>query len=138
MKSLSETQQRISSLLLVQSVNTRSLTGTQESKETSLLEVREGAVPNVIAVGDPTSGSGILLPTLNGCVHLLRIFLSSPCPNFNLNLKFILLASTGSHPLTFLHLHFNCICFVLQVVAWLPSSVLLSGRECLSGRAVCG
>lgn len=65
-KSLSETQQRISSLLLVQSVNTCSLTGTQESKETSLLEVREGAVPNVIAVGDPTSGSGILLPTLNG------------------------------------------------------------------------
>lgn len=62
-KNLSGIQQRISSLLLVQSC---SLADTQESKGESLLEVPEGAVPSVIAAGDPTSGSGVLLPTLNG------------------------------------------------------------------------
>ena len=47
-----------------------SLTGAQESEGESFLEVPESAVPNIIAAGDPTSGSGILLPTLNGCVFL--------------------------------------------------------------------
>lgn len=57
-KNLSGIQQRISSLL-VQDVKSCSLTGTQESNG-------ENATTNVIEAGNSTSGSGILLPTLNG------------------------------------------------------------------------
>jgi hypothetical protein len=105
-KNLSGIQQRISSFLLVQSC---SLADTQESKGESLLEVPEGAVPSVIAAGDPTSGSGVLLPTLNGCVLVSEnLFQSSPFLHSNLNLKFMVLSYTASHPLKFLHLDFFC------------------------------
>ncbi|KAG0560163.1 hypothetical protein KC19_10G158600 [Ceratodon purpureus] len=63
-KNLSEIQRQISSLLSVQSM--KSCSGSQASNGESLSEVTEGAVPNVLAAGDPTNGSGILLPTLNG------------------------------------------------------------------------
>lgn len=60
MKNLSEIQQRISSLL-VENVKSCSLTGAEQSNG-------ENATTDVLAAGNPTSGSGILLPTLNGYV----------------------------------------------------------------------
>lgn len=67
-KSLSEIQQRISSLL-VQNVNSQESNG-------------ENATTNIIAAGNPTSGSGVLLPTLNGYVGIFPTH--QLCLQFNL------------------------------------------------------
>lgn len=73
MKNLSGVRQRLSSLLMAQETEPCFNPDTKDSSGANHQRVvsEDGVGPGLLVAGNITCDSGILLPTLNGCSHVL-------------------------------------------------------------------